>query len=178
MRGKSLIMSCLLLALVLLSATADARIHFGPLFGVLIITQNNFSGPQHTGYLAGWSLFFPLASHFGIVAEGYARMDRFDHCFDSPGTLINTDITLLLGGGGRFYPFPGKLGIIDPYISATAGLDWIHRIFPPVYLRFNLGSNINVKGMRIIPYIEGGVLLEGLSDDRISVINITTGFLF
>jgi len=91
-----------------------------------------------------------------------------------------TKISLLVGGGGRFYPLPGKLGILDPYIATTVGLDsyLFDYINWPIYIRLNLGSNIAVKGMRIIPYIEFGVLLEATYYDSISVINITTGFLF
>ena len=176
MRGKSIIIGCILLALVSLSTTANARVHFGPLFAVLIVPQDDFGDARHTDFLVGGSAFFPLLSHFGFVVEGGAWVDRFNHFGET-----KTDITLLLGGGGRFYPLPGKLGIFDPYISVTAGLDLDLgdiRLPPmPLYIRFNLGSSINVKGMRIIPYIEGGLLLEGMSDDRILVINITTGFL-
>lgn len=145
MRGKNIIISCLLLALILLSTTANARVHFGPLFAVLIVPQDDFGDPRHTDFLVAGSAFFPLVRHFGVVAEGGIWINRFDHHFRGS----NTGISLLAGGGGRFYPLPGKLGIFDPYVSATAGVSLYltgHFSWPRYYIRLNLGQQYKYKG--------------------------------
>lgn len=172
MTVNSFVIGILLAAILMPSIASSIGVHFGPMFIYTVgnkVHDYSYSYPKSSLILGGCA-YFPLKKYVGIILEGGVKFSKGNSGKYKKDYFI-------FGSGARIYPFPGKLGCINPYVSATMGLGFESLYDNFFYGRFNLGISFNIKKIHLTPYLDCGLYL-GFGSITNPMFNASCGFLF